>query len=263
LERWETEATSINQGSDGFDRLRPVSLAATPEIIADQIRDLIMDGTLRPGTQLTESRLASQLHVSRGPVREAVQRLVQQGILRNERYRGVFVATLTTEDIVDIYEARIAVERAALTKLMTRRIDRSVLVQLQELIDEAARVRGQQPWDVVTSVDLEFHHAIVDASGSKRLARIWESLMVESRMCVAMLQSEYWNYQQRIEHDHRDLLDAIARGELQRASIHLEHHLRGTIRDIVGIAEHNEISLVGGSGAVGDAAYSQRAHKGT
>src|SRR5215218_8200290 len=70
-----------------------------------------------PGTQLNEVELASSFGVSRGPVREALQRLIQEGLLRSEPHRGVFVPVMTDEDIDDVYLAREALEAAAVRQI--------------------------------------------------------------------------------------------------------------------------------------------------
>ncbi|MDQ4117438.1 MAG: GntR family transcriptional regulator, partial [Actinomycetota bacterium] len=93
--------------------IEPVSRRSTAEIVADRIRTAIMRGTFGPGTQLGEVDLASRLGVSRGPLREAMQRLVAEGLLRSERHRGLFVRELGADDVRDVYIARTAVERAA------------------------------------------------------------------------------------------------------------------------------------------------------
>jgi len=91
--------------------LEPVERRSTAAIVADRIRTAIMRGTFPPGTQLGEVELAARLGVSRGPLREAMQRLVAEGLLRSERYRGLFVRELDAADVRDVYIARTAVER--------------------------------------------------------------------------------------------------------------------------------------------------------
>src|ERR1700754_1550329 len=72
-----------------------------------------MRGAFSPGAQLGEVELAGRLGVSRGPLREAMQRLVAEGLLRSERNRGIFVRDLGEADVRDVYTARLAVEQAA------------------------------------------------------------------------------------------------------------------------------------------------------
>ena len=94
-------------------QLEPVSRQSTAAIIADRLRDAITRGAFPPGAQLGEVDLAARLGVSRGPLREAMQRLVQEGLLRGERHRGLFVVELGLADVHDIYAARLVVEQAA------------------------------------------------------------------------------------------------------------------------------------------------------
>ncbi|MEO6492457.1 MAG: GntR family transcriptional regulator, partial [Ilumatobacteraceae bacterium] len=82
-------------------------------VIADQIRDRIIDGSYTPGEQINEANVAAELGISRGPVREALQRLNQEGLLISYRNRGVFVVELSVDDVAEIYEARAAIEVGA------------------------------------------------------------------------------------------------------------------------------------------------------
>src|ERR1700761_8595405 len=98
---------------DGERILTPVKREPAAVVIPRQLTEAVTGGTPAPGRPLREVELAAQLGVSRGPLREAMQRLVQQGILRSEPHRGVFVVELTADDVTDIYLARSAVEAAA------------------------------------------------------------------------------------------------------------------------------------------------------
>jgi DNA-binding GntR family transcriptional regulator len=222
----------------GFERLRPVTVATTPEMIADQIRELIRDGSIAPGTPLTESRLASQLLVSRGPVREALQRLVQEGLLQNERYRGVFVSRLTTEDIIDIYDARIVIEGAALRALVTQRPDRRLLQRLDRLIVEMGKAAEQENWALLTATDLKFHETLVGASKSKRLSRMYATLMVESGMCLAMLKPAYADYAALVD-EHRELRAALAVADSEQTMTLISAHLKDAVQTLVELSDHN------------------------
>ena len=84
--------------------------ATYASMVTERLRDSIVDGTLVAGSQLSEAELAARFGVSRGPVREALQRLIQEGLVRAEPHRGVFVPVLTELDVRDIYLARDALE---------------------------------------------------------------------------------------------------------------------------------------------------------
>src|SRR5881392_3540113 len=93
-------------------KISPLDRVPTASRIADQLREAVMSGALPQGSQVGEVNLAAQLGVSRGPVREAMQRLVQEGLMRSISHRGIFVAALTDGDVRDVYAARLAVESA-------------------------------------------------------------------------------------------------------------------------------------------------------
>ena len=101
-----------------LSELEPVERRSTAAIVADRIRTAIMRGTFPPGTQLGEVELAAALGVSRGPLREAMQRLVAEGLLHSERHRGLFVRQLDAADVRDVYTARTAIEGAAALLLL-------------------------------------------------------------------------------------------------------------------------------------------------
>jgi len=103
------------------DVLEPLRRDSTPERIAEQLRSGIVTGRLAPGQALREVEIARQLGVSRGPVREAFQRLIQEGLLEAHPARGVFVPQLAADDIADLYLARGAVEISAAQLLATSR----------------------------------------------------------------------------------------------------------------------------------------------
>ncbi len=96
--------------------IEPVDIALT---VANRLRDMLAQGRFQPGEQITEPSIAAAFHVGRGPVREALKRLTEQGLLVSERNRGVFVPVLSTEDVEAA--ARGAHELAALeTPLLVR-----------------------------------------------------------------------------------------------------------------------------------------------
>lgn len=90
----------------------------TAQRIADQVREQIVQGSIRRGQQINESLLASELNRSRGPLREALQRLCQEGILISRRNYGVFVLEVETHNLEEIYEVRESLESAAASRLL-------------------------------------------------------------------------------------------------------------------------------------------------
>ena len=192
--------------------IEPVDRESTASLIARQLREAIMAGTLPPGTQLGEADLAARFQVSRGPLREAMQRLVSEGLLRSERHRGLFVIDLDTDDVHDIYTARSAVERAAASLVLRGEHREAVAAALDETVRAMAEAADTDDPTALAEADLRFHEALIAASGSSRLIRMARTLMVETRMCLALLQGTYQSAEERVtEHNH--IIEAIRTGD--------------------------------------------------
>lgn len=206
-----------------FAGIEPVDRESTASIIAQRLREAIMNGSLPPGTQLGEAELARRFNVSRGPLREAMQRLLSEGLLRSERFRGLFVIDLGPGDVRDIYLARAAIERAAVIEVMNGDRDRAAA-----LLDEAvwAMVAAAEDNDptALSDADLRFHEVLIGASGSRRLARMARTLLIETRMCLSLLQTTYRRVDERVA-EHSRITKAIRDGDTQAVLALLEDHM--------------------------------------
>lgn len=211
--------------------LQPVRREPTPAIIADRLRVAIMRGAFPPGTQLGEVDLAGRLGVSRGPLREAMQRLVAEGLLRSERHRGLFVVDLGIDDVNDVYAARLAIEQAAAR--MVLRGDRRAAVAELSAAQEGILAAADDPV-ALADADQEFHTTLVRVSGSPRLRRMAQTLLVETRMCLAVLQHTGPKPEDLVA-EHRALLESIRDGDERRVLSLLEEHMH----DAVARVEHD------------------------
>lgn len=204
------------------DVLRPVSRETTASFIANQIRRGIMSGAFPPGSQLGEADLAGRFQVSRGPLREAMQRLVQEGLLHSERHRGLFVTTLGPEDVEDMYLARRVVEKAAVSALVRCGGDDD-LRPLRGAVRAMETAGRRRRWPALADADVRFHEALVAASGSRRLLRMGRTLLVETRMCLATL--EPLRSFAQIAEGHREILAALEAEDETTAFDLLDAHM--------------------------------------
>ncbi|ELS51102.1 GntR family transcriptional regulator [Streptomyces viridochromogenes] len=232
-------ATPAGRGrtpQQGLDDLTPVNLRSTPALIADRLREQIVSGAFAPGSRMVEPQLGARLGVSRGPVREALQRLVQEGLLINIPNRGVFVVELDAADIKDIYTARRAIEREAATRLH-RSKSRAHLDRLAAVVEEMRALAGQGDSRLVAEQDLAFHSALVDAAESPRLSRMFTTLLAETRICLASLMDLYPE-QNLLVAEHQQLL-GLLRGEDEHALLDaVNAHLDSAVRDLTRSGEH-------------------------
>jgi DNA-binding GntR family transcriptional regulator len=212
--------------------LQPVNRDSTAAIIAQQLRAAIMNGALPPGTQLGEADLAAQFAVSRGPLREAMQRLVQEGLLRSERHRGLFVIDLEPADVFDIYTTRNAIEQAAATLIMRGDRAPAAADALDKVLDEmrAAVERGDP--HAASDADSRFHEVLVAASGSRRLTRMARTLLTETGMCIAALQRTYEFPDAQVD-EHAGIVAAIRSGRESLLLSLIDSHMEDGIRRLL------------------------------
>ncbi|MFB9732903.1 MULTISPECIES: GntR family transcriptional regulator [Ornithinimicrobium] len=203
--------------------LTPVVQESTPSMIATRLREAIAAGELAPGSRLSEARLAARLGVSRGPLREGMQRLTQEGLLVSVRNRGLFVTEMTPGNIEDMYVARQAVERAAARRVLTTDPAPAgeELLAVVDRMEAAARAGdGQQ----VGEADVEFHERLVALAGSPRLSRMQQTLLTETRMCIHALEETYPDPLVRVE-EHRAIAEAVREGRAEEADRLLIAHM--------------------------------------
>jgi DNA-binding GntR family transcriptional regulator len=209
--------------------LESLKLESTPAIVAARVRAGILDGTFRPGAQLAEVELAAQLGVSRGPVREALQRLIHEGLARAERNRGVFVIDLAVEDARDIYFIREVIEQSAATMLAAERDD-ATMIQLVDVVDRMEAMTDQ-PWNELVDIDLEFHRTVVESAHSPRLDRIFSTLSAETRLCLLYLERFYPDRTELVA-EHRELISVIRSGDSDRVAATVHDHMAAAMQRI-------------------------------
>ena len=135
--------------------------------VLDMVRRRIIAGEIGPGQRLNEAEIARGLGISRGPVREAIQRLASEGLLRIEAHRGAFVRSFAADEVRELFEVRIALESTAARLAATvapvehvRRLQ-AMIAQTGEAIDALAEPHYPE--------DIDLHDAIAAASGNGRL----------------------------------------------------------------------------------------------
>lgn len=205
--------------------LEPVVRESTPALIARTLRRAISDGRFPPGTQLGEAGLARSLGVSRGPLREAMQRLTQEGLLVSHRNRGLFVPDLTLEAVEDMYLLRTTVETAALERVLHLGWGPDAADALDVAVDAMAALAHEPRSAAMVAADLDFHHALVEAARSPRLSRVHETVLVETSMCLHAMRGTYTDAESRLA-EHRAIAGAVRDGDPGRARVLLVEHMR-------------------------------------
>jgi DNA-binding GntR family transcriptional regulator len=187
---------------DAFQR------TSTTEHVALALREAIITGELPQGSKLGEVGLAQRLKVGRGPIREAIRQLVQEGLGEYRVNRGTFVKVLTIDDVRDVYMAREAIEMKAVSRIVGSQepVDFGEVHALLEDI-RAAATGIVVLSDRLVEADFKLHRAIVDLAQSTRLTRMFKTLAAETRMFLLQNHPPYEG--DRYIEDHAVLVEAV------------------------------------------------------
>ncbi len=195
-------------------------------LAANEIRKLIVSGELAPGDKLNEPPLAERLGISRPPLREALRTLESEGLLEQSPRRGYRVVSMTERDIDEIYSLRRALEMFALEHLLTKE-DPSIYAALDPIMKamRAAAKKGDRV--AVVQANIDFHTALVDAAGHRRLSDTYRSLMLQMQLCMAanvLNEAKTKGDLTKGCDRHAELLDVLRSGDPQRIRREFEEH---------------------------------------
>lgn len=191
------------------------------------LRERILAGDFRLGERLVESRMAQQLRISRGPVREALKQLRAEGLVREQPRRGFFIVDLTVEDLREIYELRAAIEGRAARLVIVNR-DLAALEELREILRRLRRATDENDRSSFTRLDLAFHEKLCQLSGNSKLHRVFVSYAAVLGMLFRLEVDRIYTSQASLEslwRDHRVLFEAIESLDVRLAEEACDEHL--------------------------------------
>jgi DNA-binding GntR family transcriptional regulator len=184
--------------------------------------------------RLSDVTLSEQLGMSRTPVRQALERLVQEGLVRSDPRRGFWTSTFTVKDIHEIYDLRSALEMLAVRLAAPQLSQEDLKSQLDTLYAVRAEL-DSHPVLRFLQVDLELHMLITRASNNGRL--IHSLSLLRSQLSMFQMQDTY--YPERMAKaldDHEQVLLALLAGNVEEAADFLGRHIRnakeGVLADI-------------------------------
>jgi DNA-binding GntR family transcriptional regulator len=195
--------------------------------VAARVRAAILAGRFAPGERLREVKLATTLRVSRGPVREALTRLQDEGLVISARHRGASVARLSREDEAEVRTLRLALERLAI-RLAVRNASEPDLRALEGLINRlktglAATITTQE----IAAFEIEFHDRIYQLANHKRLYHTWAGLRSQIHIVHLSRNVDRPGMRRHLIARHLALVEAM-RARDERAALRLvEEHVRG------------------------------------
>lgn len=228
--------------------------------LADEVRDrlalAIREGELPPGTRLVEAQLARRLGISRSPVREALRLLERSGLVLAQE--GLyFVPELGLQDLRELVQLRVALERLAVSLIVQRR----PLPDLSALDEVVERMRATVVGDPsataeLSQLDSQFHRILCELPGHARLARMRLDMSDEIELAIAATNLRFASGEGFPE-AHETVLAAIRTGRRSRAEHAIESHILSGLQRYEATSKGNGAAPVDPASAASQAGMSK------
>ncbi|MEO5666260.1 MAG: GntR family transcriptional regulator [Nocardioides sp.] len=198
--------------------------------LADQVYDVlrgrILDRSLVPGDRLSVPLLASELDLSRSPVREAVQRLVVEGLAEEQLHRGARVAGVDAADLADVFAVRQTLEGLAASLAVAGDTAGLVTVLRASIADHTAAIAADDE-KAILAADQAFHQALLTAAHNPHLDRALGPLL--GRAQIAMLSGDLSRWPRKALAEHKAILAAIRAGDAGAAETAARDHVAAVL----------------------------------
>lgn len=220
-----------------------LSRVSLPTQIYQLLKRRIVTNDLALGLKLTEQQLAKELGVSRTPIREALNRLIQDGLVTASPGRGAFVATFQPYDIVEFFEVREALEGMA-ARLAASRITREALTRLRRQLEAGVAHGERDGYTGYLEADRKFHEAVTSASGNRHLCQLMgalrERIQILRHRSVVLPGRARKSFQ-----EHLNIIEALSRHDQAVAEERMRAHIRNVKEDLIatinGYHRHREM----------------------
>ena len=214
------------------------------------IHDSIVSGRIHPGDPLPQVQLAEEMGVSARTVREALSRLVAEGLAESEPHHSVRVTRITIEDQEQLYRMRAEIEGMAFEEAAAR-ITRKELERLKEIVDLASQTTDPESAPSAQIYNREFHWTIILASGKRQYIRMLDQIwkLMFTYFEGYELYDDHFTRRQEDVASHTAILAALEAHDGKGARRELEHHIRITFEgQRKQMADYLEQSLENGEG---------------
>lgn len=203
-----------------LERIEPRTLR---ENVTSILRQSIISGSLPPGSELNQVQIAEQLGTSRGPVREALGQLEQEGLIENIPYKGVLVTQLTRRYVQEIYSVRAALEKLALDRAIDQMTDEEI-TGLDSIVEQMRAAARRGSLEDLVSIDLAFHEYIMERADHLLAWKLWKQLEIGVQRCLHV-RHEIYTFLDEVVGSHPTLVTAIQQRDKALAFQILDEHI--------------------------------------
>jgi len=187
-----------------------------------KIKKAIINNEYLPGTMLTERALCDKYDVSRTPIREALRQLANEGMVQHIIGKGAFVAEVSFENMVEIFEMREALERQAV-KLFILKDDGTLASELAKCFKEQMTYENTDPVKFMEK-DMDFHFLIAEGAKNKRLVYALETIYDQIEMMAISAENDE-NLREMAGRHHQDILDAVRKKDVELGERCIVEHI--------------------------------------
>lgn len=194
------------------------------DVAYELIKRAIVAGDLLPGVYLREVDIARQMGTSRGPIREALTRLDQEGLTFSHPFRGTVVLETSNEEMEEVFvPARRTIELFAAMNAHKQFKEAQYLV-LEKYIEDMSEASLRDSVDEITEMDIAFHSFIVENATSPSVRALWNNIVskIHARMIYQGMHHEYLS---TVVAEHTAYLELIKEGDSERIVQHLQSHV--------------------------------------
>jgi DNA-binding GntR family transcriptional regulator len=206
-------------------KVTPIARRTLHDELTARLRDMIVEGDLRPGARLPEKELCTQFGVSRTPLREALKVLASDGLVEISPHRGATVVQISRADVEETFPVMGALEALA-GELACQNVDAAGIAEITALHHQMVAHYHRRQLADYFKLNQQIHERILEAAGNATLTAMHRSLSGRVRRARYMANMSPQRWQQAVE-EHEEILAALtARDGLRLAGIlrrHLEH----------------------------------------
>ena len=216
---------------------QPDGSASLEEKVYLSLEEQIISQKLRPGESVTEMKLSRELGVSRTPVREALQRLDREGLIKLIPNKGAVVLGITEQDLIDIYKIRMRLEGLA-ARIAAEKRDEAFCRELCDNVDLTGFYMAKGDIEKVKNLDSEFHDIIYRSCDSRMLGKT----LSELHRYIASYRKLSLAASGRIDRslsEHKEIYDAIAAGNADAADALMSEHVERALENLLKIINKN------------------------
>ncbi len=198
----------------------------------------IIKGSLKPGTKLSEGKIAKQMEVSRTPIREALRELAAEGFVKISPNQGVVVSNASVEDVQEVLQIRGVLEGLA-TRLATKTINEEEIKELEKYQKRMEHYTNKDDVLAFSEMDAEFHELILNICGNNRLIQIRKNLSDQAHRYRIRSLSVPGRLKYSLR-EHQEVVEVLKRKDAEQADRLSQKHIENVLANILAHKDKEE-----------------------